>query len=219
MTYRLYGAPGSRHLMTEMVLAYGDLDYKIELIDMSAGEHRDPDFLAINPMGWVPALVCPDGEVLFETPAIAMTIAERHGLDLVPPVGDPDRARFMGCLFNLTGELEPALKRVFYSHRYALNEKKATKVRDLAWGHVQERLELIEGALGPGPYFLGNRFSLADLTLAYWMVYLDLLDTLHRFPKIHALYQAVRAQPAISRKFTALKDQAVSRDWVKRAKG
>ena len=216
MTYRLYGSPGSRHMMTEMVLAHGGLDYDIELIDMKAGDHRTPEFLAINPMGWVPALVCPDGEVLFETPAIAMTIAERHGLDLVPPVGDPDRARFLGCLFNVTGELEPALKRVFYPARYALNEKKAPKVRDLAWDHVHERLDLIEGALGDGPYFLGQRFSLADMTLAYWMVYLDLIGTLPRFPKIRALYDAVRAQPSIAPLFEAFRNCAASRGWGRR---
>ena len=93
MTYRLYGARGSRHLLTEMVLAHGGLDYEIELIDMKAGDHRKPAFLAINPMGWLPALVAPDGEVLSETPAIHLTLAERHGLDLVPHGHDAKRPR------------------------------------------------------------------------------------------------------------------------------
>lgn len=213
MSYRLFGAPRSRHLLTEMVLAEAGLDYSLELIDMKAGAHRKPDFLAINPMGWLPALVCPDGEVLYETPAIHLTLAERHGFDTVPSPGDRDRARFLGCYFNITGEIEPALKRGFYPQRYAFRPDDVVRVQDMAWAHVAERLERIETVLGTGPFFLGDRYSLADLTLAYWMVYIEQRSTLDPFPAVRCLCRAVEETTRAKDLFADYKRGVSQLDW------
>ena len=105
--YILYGGHFTRALITEMVMAEGGIPYELRNVDIVAQEHRRPEYLAINPAGWVPALVTPEGATLYETPAINLYLAERHGLThLAPAPGDPDRGIFLSGLFSVTGDLE-----------------------------------------------------------------------------------------------------------------
>jgi glutathione S-transferase len=68
-TYQLYGCRLTRSLIVQMVLAEGGIDYELRQVDIFNDEHRSPDFLALDPAGFVPVLIKPDGEVVYETPA------------------------------------------------------------------------------------------------------------------------------------------------------
>jgi len=84
--YVLYGGPFTRGLLVEMVLAEGGIAYLRRTVDIFEGEHRSPAYLAVNPAGWLPALITPEGETLVEAPAINLYLTERHGLaQLAPP--------------------------------------------------------------------------------------------------------------------------------------
>ena len=207
--YILYGGRFTRSLMVEMVLAEGGLAYEHREIDIDKDEHRAPDFLAVNPAGLVPALITPEGETLTETPAINLTLAERHGLrQLAPGPEEPERGRFLSALFFLTDELEPALKRHFYPQRYVLREEDAPAMAQRAMDDALARFALIEGQLGDDPerpYHLGARYSLADLTLAYWAISLE-LDAA-AFPAIDRCSQLVAARPALGPLFARLAEE------------
>ena len=197
--YILWGGGPSRSMLVEMVLAEAGAPYELREVDIRKGENRSPEFLRINPYGWVPALTTPDGETIAETPAINLWLCERHGLDLAPPPLDPARGAFLTALLNVTGEIEPTLKRVFYAPRYAAGPGDVVRTRDLAWDMLAERLEPMERRLaGAGPFFLGPRFSLADLTLAYWLGYAEAHGMLSRFPALAALLEGTRARPALA---------------------
>jgi len=204
--YTLYRARYSRSLMVEMVLAEGDIPYRTVELDMRAGDHRKPEFLAVNPAGWIPALVTPDGEALYETPAINLWLAERHGLtQLVPAIDDARRGAFLSALFNVTGEVEPAMKRIFYPGRYAPAPEQIHEARALAWDALAERIAPIERRLADsGPFFLGDRFSLADLTLAYWMPYVAREGVLGDYPAVAGALEQTRARPALAPGFAQL---------------
>lgn len=206
--YRLYGGKPTRSLMVEMVMAEGGLDFEPHFVDISRGEEKSADFLAINPAGWVPALVTPEGEVLYETPAINQYLAERHGLtQLVPPPGDSLRARFLCALAYLTGELEPALKRYWYPETFGSGADDAAVIATTAQRHVFERLAIIDARLqAAGPYHLGERYSLADLTLAYWVTSVEELEVEDRFEALARCCEAVTARPCLAPLFTRLRD-------------
>ena len=209
--YTLFTATYSRSLMVEMVMAEGQIPYETAALDMVAGEHREEAYRAINPAGWIPALKTPEGEVLYETPAINLWLCEQHGLDLVPGVGDPGRGVFLSAFFNVTGEVEPAFKRVFFPHRYAPKREQVEDARALAWTAVRERLVSIDQRLRErGPFFLGDRFTLADLTLAYWMPYVQHRDRIEDFPAVAEALELTRARPALAEKFKLL-DAWISR--------
>ena len=204
--YVLYGGPLTRALINEMVMIEGGIDYELRPIDIIAGEHREPEFLAVNPAGRVPALITPDGETLYETPAINVYLAERHGLtDLAPTADEPERGRFLSALFYLTDELEPAMKRYFYPHRYVFRDEDTPAMKALALDTALGALGIIDGRLkGDGPYHLGGRFSLADLTLAFWAAFLDTGDTLAPCPAVERCMDLVRSRPKLRPLFDTL---------------
>ena len=207
--YTLFAARYSRSLMVEMVMAEGGIPYQTHDLDMVAGDQRGEAYRAVNPAGWIPALRTPGGDVLYETPAINLWLCETHGLDIVPGPGDPDRGRFLSAFFNVTGEIEPAMKRVFFPHRYAIVPDQVEDVRARAWDHVRDRLAPIEQRLAAaGPFFLGERFSLADLTLAYWMPYLRYRNSIEEFPAVARALDLTRARPALAEKFALLDSYA-----------
>ena len=112
----LYGGWFTRSNLVEQVLAECDVDYELIEIDTAKGEQRSAEFLKINPAGWVPVLVTPGGTALYETPAINLYLSEKYAPGVLAPLhDDDDRGLFLAGLFYITGMLEPALKRYWFS--------------------------------------------------------------------------------------------------------
>ena len=74
---KLYGGARSRASIVQWYLEELQAPYEFELLDMKAGAHLQPDFLAINPFGKVPA-IADDGFQLWESGAILLYLAEKH---------------------------------------------------------------------------------------------------------------------------------------------
>lgn len=198
--YTLFGGHFSRALIIEMVMAEGGIDYELREVDFPNDEHRSPEFLAINPAGWVPALITPGGETLYETPAIALHLCEQHKLThLVPAVDDPDRGQFLSGFFYITDDIEPAMKRVFYPHRYVNRPEDTEAMTQMSLDVVLERLSVIEKRLdAAGPYHLGDRFSLVDLILTYWSSYPAAEGRLEPYPALRRCMKLVMERPALA---------------------
>jgi len=116
MTLTLYGAARSRASMIRWYLGERGLPYAWKLLDLAAGEQRQPEFLAINPFGKVPALVDdslsgPDGEPLklSESGAILLHLAERHAHEFDGEGGDALRALSVQWVLFANASLGPAL--------------------------------------------------------------------------------------------------------------
>ncbi len=182
-----------------MVLEEAGLPYELRIVDIRAGEHRTPEFLAVNPAGYVPALVTPEGEVLHEAAAIMLYLADRHQLeDLAPPPGNLLRGRFYSHLFFHTSDIRPASKRSFYPERYTLDPADTERVREAARMAARERLSVLDGYLAAdGPYHLGERFSLLDLHMAVWVNYGlgTARDIAEEFPAVGACFARAMARP------------------------
>jgi len=152
---KLYWSPRSRSFSALWLLEEVGEPYERVLIDISAGAQKTPEFLAINPMGKVPALA--DGEVsIAESAAICAYVAERHhDKNLAPPIGDPLRGKYLQWLFFSPGCIEPALIEIF------------TKIQvpsgTAAWGSATQVFDVLDAALAKGPWILGDMFSAADV--------------------------------------------------------
>jgi glutathione S-transferase len=206
--YVLYGGRFTRALLVEMVLAEGDLAYELREVDITRDEHRRPEFLAINPAGWVPALITPEGDTLYETPAINLFLAERHRLThLAPHVEERDRGRFLSGLFYLTDDLEPVMKRYFYPHRFVLRPEDTPAMKQRSLDAALERISVVERRLAErGPFHLGARFSLVDLTLAYWAAHIDPAERLEPYPRVRHCIEQVMARPELAPRFRFLRE-------------
>lgn len=218
--YILYGGAFTRALITEMVLLECDLAYELREVDILKNEHRTPEYKAVNPAGWVPALITPEGETLYETPAISLYLAERHGIThLAPAIDDPDRGAFLSGLFYLTDDVEPVMKRYFYPHRFVLREEDSPAMKQRSMEQALERMSIIERRLAAGgPYHLGERFSLVDVTMAYWAMYMENAGLLTELPAVRACFKLVEGRPKLRPKFDEAEDLRVK--YVKlQAKG
>ena len=201
--YILYGGRYTRAPLVEMVLLEGDIPYELRQVDIVKHEHRTPEFLSINPAGWVPALITPRGETLYETPAINLYLAEHHELTHVAPrVDEPERGLFLSGLFYVVDELEPAMKRYFYPHRYVMREEDTPTMKERALEGALERLGVMDKRLREkGPYDLGDRFSLVDLTMVFWTAQIECLGVLQPYPAVRRCMDLVLGRPKLGLKF------------------
>jgi glutathione S-transferase len=179
------------------MLEEGKIEYELRKIDIVKGEHRSPEFLAINPAGLVPVLITPEGEVLCEAAALMLYLAERHQLgDLAPPSTDPDWGLFLSTVLHVATDIQAEMKRFHFPHRFSLRRTDDTGIQEQAKSLVLSRLDVMNTRLAKrGPYVLGDRFSLADFYLSFWVAYLDRRAACAQFPAIARLYELVRSRP------------------------
>ena len=195
--YILYGGDFTRATLVQWVLEEGKIEYELRKIDLSKGEHRSAEFLAINPAGLVPVLITPDGDTLYEVAALMLYLADRHQLtELAPPSTDPDWGLFLSTVFHIAGDIQSEMKRFHYPHRFSLRREDNAGIQDLAKSLVLSRLNVMNARLAKrGPYVLGPRFSLADFYLSFWVAYLDREAVCRQLPSIAKLYDLVRSRP------------------------
>jgi glutathione S-transferase len=189
---KLYWSPRSRSFSTLWLMEETGQPYERVLTDISTGAQKTPEFLAINPMGKVPALT--DGEAsIAEAAAICAYVAERYPeARLAPPVGDPRRAKYLQWLFFAPSCIEPAMVQLFTG--LEIPERAA------GWGSAAQVLDVLDGALARGPWLLGETFSAADIMNGGGLYYgVRLFKTIPSRPSFERYIDACAARPAFQR--------------------
>jgi glutathione S-transferase len=133
--------------------------YDIHLLSMKKGTNREPAYLAINPMGKVPALR--HGEtIITESAAICCYLADEFpGAGLNVPIGDRQRGPYLKWLFFGPGVLEAAI--MDRSFPRAGDAPRAA----LGYGDFDTTVEVIARAVAPGPFLMGEKFTAADVVV------------------------------------------------------
>ena len=205
--YTLYHQDGTRSGAALLVLEEGGLEYDLRHIDITADEHRSEDFLAVNPRGLIPTLVTDSGEIICETAAIMMYLADRHRLaELAPLPGEAGRGVLHDWLFYHVGEVQEAGKRQAYANRYSTDPADIPRVRAKAADALLERWRIVDRHLADnGPFHLGARFSLVDLYLSITAAWLGMGDErvggpdtdlrLQNLPAVKRCYELVAVRP------------------------
>ncbi len=188
----LYHAPHSRSAGARMLLEELHADYALHPLNFKTHEQRAPDYLAINPMGKVPALR--HGDVLItEQAAVYMYAAELYAeAGLSPAVGDPLRGAYLRWMVFYGSCLEPAL--VDRSM-----QRPPAPPSQSPYGDFDAVNRLINAQLSGGPYLLGERFTAADVlwgSALHWTVGFGLVP---ETPVIRAYIDRFLARPAIQR--------------------
>lgn len=105
----LYHSPRSRSRGARMLLEELGADYEVHAFDLTTGQHKSPEFLAINPLGKVPTL-CHGDAVLTEQVAVYLYAAELYPeAGLSPAVGDPLRGAYLRWMAFYGTCFEPAI--------------------------------------------------------------------------------------------------------------
>jgi len=199
--YKLYWCPDSGSFAPHVMLEACAVPYERVLIDIRAGDQRKPEFLAVNPMGRVPAMGLPDGSVMTESAAITLYLADRYPeVGLAPAPDESDRAPFLRWLFFMATGIYEADLRYYYADRYTEAAGSAAEVKAVAGRDLDRLWGLLAEALRPGPFLLGERFSALDVYLLMLVSWYDPPETLlQRHSSIARLCDLVRERPAVAR--------------------
>jgi glutathione S-transferase len=155
----LYHAAPSRSSIVRWMLEEVGEPYDIQLLSLSKGEQLAPDYLAINPMGKVPALRHGDA-VITEAAAICSYLADEFpaaGLNI--PIGDARRGPYLKWLFFGPSCIEPAMI------DRASPRKEEARRGMLGYGDFDTVMEVVAKAVAHGPYLMGEQFTAADVVV------------------------------------------------------
>jgi glutathione S-transferase len=183
---KLYLTPGTCAQGCHIALIEAGQHFATEIVDLPTHRTGDGhDFYAVNPKGYVPALVLDDGTMLTETTAISYWAAAQAP-ELLPE-GAHAEARLIAALAFVATEIHRPFMRMFFSPAEA--EKAAARAA------IEKRLALVAAALA-GPYWLGARFTPADAAL--WVMVGWALHHALAVPKaLRAYHGRVAARPAV----------------------
>ena len=188
----LHHSPNTRSTGALILLEELAAPFHLHLINMQAGEQRQPAYLAINPMGKVPAIT--HGEALVtEQVAVFLYLADLFPqAGLAPPIGDPLRGPYLRWMAFYGSCFEPAL-----IDKAQKREPAAPSMSP--YSDYDTMLKTLTDQLDKGTYLLGDRFSAADVlwgTALSWTVTFGLVPEL---PVIKAYMARVNARPAVLR--------------------
>ncbi|AUT48186.1 glutathione S-transferase family protein [Achromobacter sp. AONIH1] len=165
-TYELIGSAGCGSAIVEMALALANVPYTLEDVPyLKPGPQRDR-LLRLNPLGQVPTLVTPDGEVMTESAAMILhlhDVAPQAGLAPLPD--QPERARFLNLLIRLVAAIYPTFTYGDNPPQWTTEGAPADLLRERVHTRRAELWQELERQAG-APHMLGERFSALDLYVA-----------------------------------------------------
>jgi glutathione S-transferase len=189
----LYYNPMSRARIAHWMLEEVGAPYRVQLVSLEKGEQKKPDFLAVNPMGKLPALMH-RGTVVTESGAICAYLADAFpAAGLAPAPTSPERGTYYRWMFFGAGCFEPAII------DRMLGRQPPDKPMAMGYGKYEDAIDTLQKALTPGPYILGDRFSAADVYLASQIGFGLMTKTLEAKPAFVAYMARVGERPAYKR--------------------
>ena len=194
---KLYGISGSRAFRSLWAIEEVGIDY--EHVETSfRGDAGQPEYLAINPNGRIPALV--DGDLqLFESMAINLYLARRYGGGLMPADVEGEALATQWSVWGIS-EIEPLQMQIVVQKFFMPEDKRDQRVIDGAAKGLHRPLNVLNDALADRQYLLGDSFTIADLNLAGVMDLLNMIQfDLSQWPNIQRWLTACCDRPSHAR--------------------
>jgi glutathione S-transferase len=187
-----FHSPNSRSSGALILLEELGADYDLHLLSLKAGEQRQPEYLALNPMGKVPAIRHGDA-LITEQAAVYLYLADLYPeAGLTPAIGDPLRGPYLRWMVFYGSCFEPAV--------VDRAQKREPAPRSTSpYGDYDTMLNTLTGQLERGPWLLGERFTAADVlwgTALAWTMKFQLVPPL---PVLQDYSERVNARPAFAR--------------------
>jgi glutathione S-transferase len=206
MTLKFYMTPGSCSTGIHILLEELDLPFEVTIVNLPAGDHLKPAYVALNPKGTIPTLVLDDGQALTEFQAIAYWLARSYPRRRLLPDDPLLVSRALELMDYVVGTLHgQGYTRIFTTDRYlpaglADTERSTWLAAIQARGRqmVAEVFDVIEARLPETGYAIGADFSIADAALFYVEFWADKTG-LPLPPRCAAHYQLTRSRPVVQR--------------------
>ncbi len=187
-----FHAPNTRSTGTRILLEELGADYDLRVLNVKAGEQRKAEYLAVNPMGKVPAIQHGDA-VVTEQGAVFLYLADLYPeAGLAPPIGDPLRGPYLRWIVYYGSSFEPALV-----DRAQKREPAPPSMSP--YGDYDTMLKTLTDNLALGPYMLGERFSAADVLWGTALGWTTKFGLVAHSPVVDTYVGRIEARPAAVR--------------------
>jgi len=190
----LYHAAPSRSSIVHWMLEELGEPYDIHLVSFKKGENRQPAFLAINPMGKLPALKHGD-TVITEAAAICTYLADEFTRPkLNVPIGDPRRVIYLKWLFFGPSCVEPAIT------ERAFPRKEPPARSTLGFGDFDTTMDVLgTGVAAAKPYLMGEQFTAADVIIGSGLRWGMMFKLIPERPEFKTYVARLNERPALKR--------------------
>jgi glutathione S-transferase len=191
---KLYYSPSASSLSPHIALREAGLDFELVKVDLGTGKivADGSDFTRINPKGYVPALELDDGQVLTESPAIVLYIADlKPKTGLAPKTGTFERYRLQEWLGYINSEIHKSFGSLF-------NPTTPEEYKAATRGNLARRLAFVAEHLEKNDFLLGKQFSVADgylYTVLFWGPWTGI--DINHWPSLVAFQERVGARPSV----------------------
>ena len=191
-TVTLYHAPHSRSSATLTLLEELGAPYRLHVLSLNAGDQRQPAYLAVNPMGKVPAVKHGDA-LITEQVAIFIYLADLFPeAKLAPPIGDPMRGPYLRWLVSYGSSFEPAVV------DRAL-KREPGPASTMPYGDFDTMFTTLADQFRKAPCLLGERFTAADVLWGGALTWMTMWKLIPEDPAIAAYVERNRTRPAVVR--------------------
>jgi len=201
---RLYYAPQTRAIRPRWLLEELGAAYELVRLDLSAGEHKKPEYLKLNPNGTVPTLV-DDDLILYESAAIVQYLADKYpDTQLAPAVGTDARGKYYQWIHYAMSALEPPAVTIFlHTTGTPMGRPQHERIPQLvpeARAQLATAVKVVDDALAGKPFILGDAFSAADVMMGSMLGWCMLLGMIgDDATNVQAYVARLGTRPAVAR--------------------
>jgi len=191
-TIVFFHSPNTRSSGTRILLEELGAPHELRPVNMKAGEQRKSSFLAVNPMGKVPAILHRGGLVT-EQVAIFLYLADLFPqAGLTPALDDPRRGPYLRWMAYYGSSFEPAVvDRALKREPGPLNM--------VPYGDYDTMLKTLTDQLAKGPYLLGERMTAADVLWGTALAWTTMFKLVPELPVIMDYVKRLTARPAVGK--------------------
>ncbi|WPO47499.1 glutathione S-transferase [Pseudomonas sp. S1Bt23] len=188
---KLYNFPRSGHAhRVELMLSLLGLPFESIIVDLAKGEHKQADFLALNPFGQVP-VIDDQGVVLADSNAILVYLAQKYGQGRWLPSDPVGAARVQRWLSVAAGPIAfgPAVARLITVFGAQSNAEEAID-------RSHALLKVVEQELTASPYLAGSEPTIADIAGYSYIAHAPEGNvSLADYPQVRAWLAGIEALP------------------------
>jgi glutathione S-transferase len=191
-TITFFHSPNTRSSGVRILLEELAAPYELRAVNMKAGDQRKPAYLAVNPMGKVPAILH-RGALVTEQVAIFIYLADLFPqAKLAPALDDPQRGPYLRWLVYYGSCFEPAVVD-------RAMKREPGQLAMVPYGDYDTMLKTLTDQLAKGPYLLGERISAADVLWGTALTWTTMFKLVPELPVIKDYTGRINARPAVAK--------------------
>lgn len=188
-----YTHPMSRGRVVRWMLEEIGIPYSVETLEYGA-DIKSPEYLAINPMGKVPAIKHGD-TVVTEVAAICVYLADQFpDKKLAPPPQSPERGAYYRWLFFMAGPFEMATSAMAYGWKID-----SDNAQSVGCGRMDDPINTLEKLLSQTPYICGDQFTAADVLISSYLWWATMQKTIPLTEVFEDYIKRTESRPAAKR--------------------